>query len=152
MTFRSSRALLTGSIAFALLMSVNGCSSQPRPLGQCAFDGAVVGGMTGAAAGVGIAYLDPGHGHPGTDKLAATMGGGGAVGAIIGAALGHELCDPVVGPPPPPPVMAAAPPPPPPPAPAPPHHEKLVLRGVHFDFNKAKIRPGDAATLDEAVE
>ena len=29
--------------------------------------------------------------------------------------------------------------------------EKLVLRGVHFDFNKSKIRPGDAAVLDEAV-
>jgi OOP family OmpA-OmpF porin len=27
-----------------------------------------------------------------------------------------------------------------------------VLRGVHFDFNKSNIRPGDAAILDEAVE
>ncbi len=27
-----------------------------------------------------------------------------------------------------------------------------MLRGVHFDFNKAKIRPGDAAILDDAVE
>ena len=26
-----------------------------------------------------------------------------------------------------------------------------MLRGVHFDFNKAIIRPGDAAVLDEAV-
>ena len=153
MGLRSSRAVLAGCIAFALLVSVSGCSMQPRQLGQCAFAGAVIGGMTGTAAGVGIAYLDTNHGHPGTDKLAATMGGGGAVGAIIGAVLGHELCDPVIGPPPPPPaVAAAAPPPPPPPAPAPPPHEKLVLRGVHFDFNKANIRPGDAATLDEAGE
>jgi len=30
--------------------------------------------------------------------------------------------------------------------------EKLVLRGVHFDFNKSKIRPGDAAILDEAAD
>jgi len=29
--------------------------------------------------------------------------------------------------------------------------EKLVLRGVHFDFNKSIIRPGDAAVLDEAA-
>jgi OmpA-OmpF porin, OOP family len=29
--------------------------------------------------------------------------------------------------------------------------QKLVLRGVHFDFNKSNIRPGDAAVLDEAV-
>jgi OOP family OmpA-OmpF porin len=27
----------------------------------------------------------------------------------------------------------------------------VVLRGVHFDFNQAAIRPGDAAVLDEAV-
>jgi OOP family OmpA-OmpF porin len=26
-----------------------------------------------------------------------------------------------------------------------------VLRGVHFDFNKSNIRPGDAAVLDEAI-
>jgi OOP family OmpA-OmpF porin len=26
-----------------------------------------------------------------------------------------------------------------------------VLRGVHFDFNKSNIRPGDAAVLDEAA-
>ena len=30
--------------------------------------------------------------------------------------------------------------------------EKIVLRGVHFDFNKAVIRPEDAAVLDEAAE
>ena len=28
---------------------------------------------------------------------------------------------------------------------------KLILRGVHFDFNKAIIRPGDAAVLDEVA-
>ncbi len=37
------------------------------------------------------------------------------------------------------------PPPPPPP-------EKIILRGVHFDFDKANIRPQDAAVLDEAAE
>ena len=26
-----------------------------------------------------------------------------------------------------------------------------MLRGVHFDFNKSRIRPGDAAVLDEAA-
>jgi len=29
--------------------------------------------------------------------------------------------------------------------------EKIVLRGVHFDFNKSDIRPQDAAVLDEAA-
>jgi OOP family OmpA-OmpF porin len=40
---------------------------------------------------------------------------------------------------------------PPAPPPPPPVKEKLVLRGVHFDFNKTNIRPGDAAVLDEAI-
>ena len=44
------------------------------------------------------------------------------------------------------------PPPPPPPPPLPPAvKQKVVLRGGHFDFIKSKIRPGDAAVLDEAV-
>jgi outer membrane protein OmpA-like peptidoglycan-associated protein len=43
------------------------------------------------------------------------------------------------------------PPPPPPPPPVPPPQAKLILRGVHFDFNKYNIRPGDAAVLDEAT-
>jgi len=147
--------VLRSLLFLGFLLSVSGCAAnpQPRQFGQCTLAGAVIGGATGAAAGLGVAYLDQGHGHPGTDKLAAHMGGGGAIGAIIGGVLGHELCDPLVTPPPPPPLpaAAAASPPPPPPAPAP-HHEKLVLRGVHFDFNKAKIRPGDAAILDEAAD
>jgi len=43
------------------------------------------------------------------------------------------------------------PPPPPPPLPPPPGMPHIVLRGIHFDFNKSLIRPGDAATLDEAA-
>ena len=42
------------------------------------------------------------------------------------------------------------PPPPPPPAPIPPT-AKIVLRGVHFDFDRYNVRPGDAAVLDEAA-
>lgn len=41
------------------------------------------------------------------------------------------------------------PPPPPPPAPAP--QTKIILRGVHFAFNKATIRSIDQPTLDEAA-
>src|SRR5690242_13273786 len=53
----------------------------------------------------------------------------------------------VDGPPPPPPAPPGPPPPPPPTAPK----ERVVLRGIHFDFNKSAIRPGDAAVLDEDV-
>ena len=153
MKLRLARAILASCLACGLVMAVTGCSNtslQQRPLGQCALAGAVVGAMAGTGAGLGFAYLDTDHGHPGTDKEAAWMAGSGAVGAIIGGTVGHYLCDPFpTTPAPPAPVAAAAPPPPPPPAPV--HHEKLVLRGVHFDFNKSKIRPGDAAILDEAV-
>lgn len=43
------------------------------------------------------------------------------------------------------------PPPPPPPPPPPSPQAKIVLRGVHFAFNRYNIRPGDAAVLDEAA-
>src|ERR1700757_3444359 len=43
------------------------------------------------------------------------------------------------------------PPPPPPPLPPPPPAAKIILRGVHFAFNKYNIRPEDAAVLDEAA-
>jgi OOP family OmpA-OmpF porin len=63
--------------------------------------------------------------------------------------LGHYICDPII-PPPPPPVVAEAPPPPPPPPP-PPVREKLVLRGINFDFDKYNIKPEFEPVLDEAV-
>jgi len=53
-------------------------------------------------------------------------------------------------PPPPPPAPVVAPPPPPPPPPAP-VRQKIVLRGVHFDFNKANIRPDSVPILEEAA-
>ncbi len=50
------------------------------------------------------------------------------------------------------PAPTAPPPPPPPAAPPPPAvQQKIVLRGVHFDFGKYQIRTGDAAVLDEAI-
>jgi OOP family OmpA-OmpF porin len=71
-----------------------------------------------------------------------------AVVALLGAALpGCCGAEKPAAPPPPPKVAAPSPPPP-----APPAKEKLVLRGVHFDFNKSTIRSGDAAVLDEAAE
>ena len=52
-------------------------------------------------------------------------------------------------------AQPAPPPPPPAPAPAPPPvvpmKEKIVLRGVHFDFNKANIRDDAKPILDQAV-
>lgn len=59
---------------------------------------------------------------------------------------GFSLTYNLLPPPPPPPVARAAPPPAPPPA-----KKKIVLRGVHFDFNKATIRPDARPVLDEAI-
>ena len=143
--------ILAGCLIFCFSMLMAGCSTPPpdRAWGKCAVGGAVLGSMAGAGAGVGLTYLT--ETHPSTRNTAAAGAGGGFIGALIGAFAGHEICDPIIPPPPPPAPVAATPPPPPPP-PAPVQHEKLVLRGVHFDFNKAKIRAGDAAILDEAVE
>ena len=69
------------------------------------------------------------------------------VGALMGSTLAGCCARPPTPPPPPPKVAAPAPPPPAPP----PAKEKLVLRGVNFDFAKYNIRPGDAAVLDEAA-
>jgi len=54
-------------------------------------------------------------------------------------------------PPPPPPEPTPAPEPPPPPAPEP-VKEKIVLRGVNFDFDRAEIRGDAGVILDEAIE
>jgi hypothetical protein len=63
---------------------------------------------------------------------------------IPGISLRHRFLPPVA-----PPVVAAAPPPP---APTPaPVKKKIVLRGVHFDFDKAVIRPDAEPILDEAA-
>jgi outer membrane protein OmpA-like peptidoglycan-associated protein len=53
------------------------------------------------------------------------------------------------------PAVVPAPPPPPPPAPPPaaaPPKEKIILRGVNFDTNKATIRTDAQPILDQAVE
>jgi len=49
-------------------------------------------------------------------------------------------------------ICKPPPPLPPPPPPPPPVVQKMVLRGVHFAFNRAKIRPEDRPVLDEAAE
>jgi outer membrane protein OmpA-like peptidoglycan-associated protein len=54
--------------------------------------------------------------------------------------------------PPPEPAPEPAPPEPPPPPPVEPVKEKIVLRGVNFDFDRAEIRGDASVILDEAVE
>jgi outer membrane protein OmpA-like peptidoglycan-associated protein len=67
----------------------------------------------------------------------------------IGAGFAYAFTAPTLqmptAPPPPPAPVAEAPPPPP-------AKEKIVLRGVHFAFNKATIRAEDMPILGQAAE
>jgi len=72
--------------------------------------------------------------------------------ATAGIALTYSFGRPAAPPPPPPPPprrVAQAPPPPPP---APVEKKKIVLRSVHFDFDKSVIRPDAVPVLNEAVD
>jgi OOP family OmpA-OmpF porin len=129
--------------AFALVLALaSGCApgSTPRPL-YCGLAGALVGG----AGGVGIQAGE--HGW----HSASSLGAGAAIGAVAGWVLGAGIClalykeEKKEAPPPPPP-------PPPKAEPAPPPKEKIVLRGVNFDFDKSTIRPDAKVILDEAAD
>ncbi len=123
---------------------------EPREWDGCALGGALAGA---AAFGISAYFVANGRGDVSNkDDVKAvyipifTILGGG-----LGALAGHYICDPIIPPPPPAPAMAEAPPPPPPP-PAPAPQERIVLRGVHFDFNRYNIRPDAAPILDEAAD
>jgi outer membrane protein OmpA-like peptidoglycan-associated protein len=132
-----------------LAMAIAGCTnlSQPRYWGDCAIKGGVLGAFIGGGTAAGITL---GEGASDGVKVGASLGAA-AGGAVLGALIGHYYCDPLIQPPAPV-VAEAPPPPPPPPAPPPAAQERIVLRGVHFDFNKARIRPDAEPILDEAAE
>ncbi len=132
-------ACLLMVVAVAALGCANG---RPKPL-TCAVIGGLAGGVGGGFTG---ATLDKG-----SDWDAAA--GGAAVGGVVLGAAGYYLCKL---------VQVEEPPPPPPPAepvveePLPPVveevvAERIVLRGVNFDFDKWEIRPDAAVILDEVV-
>src|SRR5208283_5174671 len=138
MRLKSRLLNAVAGVASAALIasSLSGCAylQKPRSWGTCAIVGGLLGAGAGAAAGIVIVDNTSGHDSGNKDTRVYAGVGGAAIGAGLGALAGHYICDPLIPPPPPPPVK-----------------EKLVLRGVHFDFNKSKIRPGDAAVLDEAA-
>jgi outer membrane protein OmpA-like peptidoglycan-associated protein len=122
---------------------------QPREWDGCALGGALIGAAVGGLSSYFIA-ANTGSGTDRSDVKAVYVPIFTIIGGGIGAVAGHYICDPIIPPPPPAPVVAEAPPPPPPPPPAP--QERIVLRGVHFDFNKSRIRPDAMPILDEAAE
>jgi len=147
------RAIVAISTALTIIVALSGCSSlqsmmpEPRPWGACAIAGGIIGTGAGAASGVVIA-TEPRSSTTDDTRIAGGLIGA-AIGAGVGTVVGHYLCDPIPAPPAPP-VVAQVPPPPPPPPP-PPAKEKLVLRGINFDFDKYNIKPEFEPVLDEAV-
>lgn len=73
---------------------------------------------------------------------------GAAGGAVLCGLLGHVFLDPPAEaeevPPPPPPVVEEPPPPPP-------VRQRIVLRGVNFDFNSSEIRSDSRPVLEQAA-
>lgn len=143
------RSPISKWILASLALALGGCANlnQPRYWGDCAIKGGVLGAFIGGGTAAGVTLGE--NASDGT-KVGASLGAA-AGGAILGALIGHYYCDPLIQPPAP--VAAAvpapvSPPPPPPPAP----QERIVLRGVHFDFNKAAIRPDAVPILDEAAD
>jgi len=132
------RRLIAGLI---LATFATACSAH-KPWGKCAVGGAIIGAAALGTAGGAIANnVDPPFKSQDADR-GAGIGIGIATGAILGALIGHALCDEEEVPPPPPP---------PPPAPAPAAKKKIVLRGVNFDFDKATLQPAGKPILEEAA-
>jgi len=127
----------------AILGMVSACSSM-SDREKCVIVGASVGGLIGGGITTGIGLSKKNQ----SGNLEWMVPVGVAGGALTGGLIGFFAC-----PPPPPTAEAAPPPPPPPPPPAPPPPpEKIVLRGVHFNFDKYYIRNVDKPVLDEAAE
>lgn len=130
-----NRRVIAGLV---LVMFTMACSAQSqKPWGQGAIGGAIVGAAVLGTAGGAIANnVNPPFKAQDEDR-AAGIGIGIATGAILGALVGHYLFDEEEQPPPPAP---------------PPAKKKIVLRGVHFDFDKASLRPEGKPILDEAAK
>lgn len=141
-----------GVAALAFLIALEGCAMRPnrggfncdRRFGGGTIGGAITGAMIGGGVGGGIVATS-GETKRQAEDYATAIGIGAISGALIGGIFGHCAFDPPheVEPPPPPPAPA----PPPPPV----VKQKIVLRGVNFDFDKATIRSDAAEILDEAA-
>jgi outer membrane protein OmpA-like peptidoglycan-associated protein len=147
--------VIGAGVSYAIAAAIsNAKASQPV---ICPPGGAIpVGGLTCTLVGINAQSqgLNVSSGSKSSNDRNKNLSLLGAIpGAIVGGLAGHYLCDPVVEAAPPP----LPPPPPPPPALPPPPAvvkappERLVLRGVHFDFDKYDIRPESEVILDEAA-
>jgi outer membrane protein OmpA-like peptidoglycan-associated protein len=154
------------SLLAAAILALSGCASFQRPswnkpVGKGTYIPAAICALIGAGTGVYIQDVRPGescldiNGNRQCVSDDPEYWKGALIGAAIGTVLcgvaGHVFLDPEAQPTP-----SAPPPPPPSPTPAPTTapvvHKRIVLRGVHFDFNQSTLRPDSRPVLDEAVE
>jgi len=126
------------------IISLAGCanmSARQKGFAKGAAVGAVVGGGTGAVIGN---QVDDSN----RDSGAAI---GAVAGALIGGTIGAIMAKEEPAPAPPCPKAEPAPPAPKPVPPAPVKKERIVLRGINFDFDKSNIKPEFQPVLDEAA-
>ena len=138
-------------LGLALAVANLGCATSGGPdANLCALLGAVAGAGAGAAIGA-----DTSSGSDSNDMIV-----GGSAGLVGGALVSWVLCkafEPnaetamAPSPPPPAPPPRRAAPPPSRPRGGEAVRERIVLRGVNFDFDKAEIRGDAAVILDEAA-
>jgi outer membrane protein OmpA-like peptidoglycan-associated protein len=122
------------------VLALSGCTASKMSPADCRVASALAAGAAGAA--VGAVAVDQIGSSP--DGVGIASGGvvGFVVGGITGYAVSRWTCP-----------REAEPPAPPPPAPAPTPvaKQKLVLRGVPFDFDKATLRADARPVLDETA-
>ena len=128
------RVIAAGLVA----VMASACAGGAPPPAVCAAIGAVTLGGGGAALGAKLKKNHDGG----------AIGAGAAIGAVVGGATGYAICSALQEEKKPAPAPAPAPVAP---APAAPVKEKIVLRGVNFDFDKSNIRPDAKVILDEAI-
>ncbi len=139
-----------GVASLVLVIALDGCAGTRPHRGGFNCDrnwgggtalGAVAGAMVGGGVGGGIVATS-GETERQAKDYGTAIGIGAVTGALIGGLFGHCAFDP---------PREEEPPPPPPPPPPPVVKQKIVLRGVNFDFDKSTIRPDAAEILAEAA-
>jgi outer membrane protein OmpA-like peptidoglycan-associated protein len=144
--------LRIGLILLCAVSLVSGCASMTARQ-----KGFMTGAAIGAAVCGGTAAAIGHENDSNPDKAALT---GAIACGLVGGAIGAILAKEEVVAPPEEPVVKAIPEPKPIPVPepavveevVPEVREKIVLRGINFDFDKSGIKPEFVPVLDEAVD
>lgn len=160
---RAGRRRACAAAAVVLFLLGNtGCStiklqspSWNKPVGKGTIIPALICGAIGAGIGIAIQNERPGESRIEVDGMVfkdedpKDLWKGAVIGAPIGMAvcglLGHIFLDPT--------PEITLPPVPPIPTPTPvPVKQRIVLRGVNFDFDSSELRPDAQPVLDHSAE